>query len=68
MYAYTMQDADKIMVVQHGQVRETGTHDQLVEAGGVYSQLVRRQMTKSSSVVSMQAGRSRGSFASVGES
>ena len=56
------------MVVQHGQVRESGTHEQLVEAGGVYAQLVRRQMTKSSSVASMQHGRSRGSFVSLTDS
>lgn len=61
------QDADKIIVVQHGQVRESGTHDQLVEAGGVYAQLVRRQLTKSVSVASM--GRStRGSSLSLVES
>ncbi len=66
-YTNTMQDANCIVVVQHGQVREQGTHEQLLEAGGVYAQLVRRQLAKSSSVMSMQhaARGSRGSSMSL---
>ncbi|MBB5912413.1 ATP-binding cassette subfamily B protein [Nocardia transvalensis] len=31
--------ADRIAVVHHGRVAETGTHDELVAAGGIYSRL-----------------------------
>ena len=36
----TVQDAHRIVVIQHGQVAEQGSHEALLEAGGVYAQLV----------------------------
>lgn len=39
----TIKDADVIMVLDHGKVVERGQHDALLDAGGVYAQLVRRQ-------------------------
>ena len=35
----TIRNADKIVVLDRGQVVEIGNHDQLLEAGGVYAQL-----------------------------
>jgi ATP-binding cassette subfamily B protein/subfamily B ATP-binding cassette protein MsbA len=39
----TITHADQIVVVDDGQIVETGTHDQLLSAGGVYAEMVRRQ-------------------------
>ena len=38
----TIRDADQIIVLDGGRVVESGTHDQLVGAGGRYSTLVSR--------------------------
>ena len=35
----TVRGADRIMVLQDGEIIETGTHDQLVERGGLYAKL-----------------------------
>jgi len=40
----TIRDADEIIVMQKGRVRERGTHDELVKLGKVYKNLVGRQM------------------------
>jgi ABC-type multidrug transport system fused ATPase/permease subunit len=40
----TVTGADVVAVVEGGRVVESGTHGELVGAGGVYSQLVRRQV------------------------
>ncbi|WP_426244272.1 ABC transporter ATP-binding protein [Nocardioides sp. LHG3406-4] len=37
----TVRDADQIAVLDHGRVRELGTHEELLIAGGTYAQLVR---------------------------
>ncbi|MFT3788285.1 MAG: ABC transporter ATP-binding protein [Tepidisphaeraceae bacterium] len=39
----TVRDADRIVVMQQGQIVEIGKHDDLVARDGVYARLVRRQ-------------------------
>ncbi|MET9611501.1 ABC transporter ATP-binding protein [Kitasatospora indigofera] len=39
----TIRSADQIVVLDRGEVVELGTHDQLVEAGGRYAALLRRE-------------------------
>ena len=41
----TIRDADLIIVLDAGQVAETGTHDQLLAADGLYAQLVQHQLS-----------------------
>ncbi|KAB1216822.1 ABC transporter B family member 25 [Morella rubra] len=40
----TVQSADTVAVVADGQIVESGTHDELLSIGGVYTALVRRQL------------------------
>jgi ATP-binding cassette subfamily B protein len=35
----TVQNADRILVLHHGELREQGTHDELLELGGLYARL-----------------------------
>jgi ATP-binding cassette subfamily B protein len=43
----TVQNADRIVVMHHGEVRETGTHDELLAAGGLYARLHELQFAPS---------------------
>ncbi|WP_373492587.1 ABC transporter ATP-binding protein [Aquiflexum sp.] len=40
----TIQKADKIIVLHHGEIKEMGTHESLLELGGYYSQLHQMQL------------------------
>jgi ATP-binding cassette subfamily B protein len=39
----TIQNADKILVMHHGELREAGTHEQLLALGGIYATLYNLQ-------------------------
>ena len=36
----TIRDCNEIIVLEHGQIRERGTHDELYKLGGIYSRLI----------------------------
>ena len=40
----TVRDADKIIVMEEGKVVEMGRHEELLNAGGLYAQLISRQL------------------------
>ena len=39
----TIREADQILVIESGQVVETGTHEKLLAAGGLYADLYHTQ-------------------------
>ncbi|MGH7470575.1 MAG: ABC transporter ATP-binding protein [Longimicrobiales bacterium] len=43
----TVQNADRILVLQHGELREQGTHQELLERGGLYARLYELQFARS---------------------
>ena len=42
----TIKRANRIIVLHHGEVRESGTHKELLEHGGIYARLYELQFTK----------------------
>ena len=42
----TIREADQILVIEAGEVRERGTHDELLAAGGLYAELYRTQFAR----------------------
>ncbi len=40
----TVKNADRIIVLEHGMIAESGTHEQLVEQGGIYAAMYSRQL------------------------
>jgi ATP-binding cassette subfamily B protein len=43
----TIQNADQILVLHHGEVRERGTHSELLRRGGLYARLYELQFVRS---------------------
>lgn len=39
----TTKDADQILIMQHGEITERGTHEELIKKGGYYAELVKLQ-------------------------
>lgn len=45
----TVKDADTIIVMKKGEIKEVGKHDELVAKNGIYHKLVERQLSNSES-------------------
>jgi ABC-type multidrug transport system fused ATPase/permease subunit len=43
----TVQNADRILVLHHGQILEAGTHAELLDEGGIYARLYQLQFAHS---------------------
>jgi len=48
--------ADKILVVDQGRIVQSGTHAELLTAGGLYAELYRTQFEKQAAGVEQLAG------------
>jgi ABC-type multidrug transport system fused ATPase/permease subunit len=46
----TIRDADRIVVLDHGAIVESGRHDDLLAQNGTYARLVARQATLISTI------------------
>jgi subfamily B ATP-binding cassette protein MsbA len=51
----TLRNADQIIAIKDGVVAEQGTHDELLQRGGVYAQLCRMQFDKPTAATPQQA-------------
>jgi ABC-type multidrug transport system fused ATPase/permease subunit len=49
----TIRRADKIVVLEKGRIRETGTHEALIGLGGIYQRLHELQFEDAGTVVDL---------------
>ena len=64
----TVKDADEILVLDDGRVAERGTHGQLLERGGLYAQMYRRQLLEEELEVDVEQAEHERRVATEGES
>ncbi len=50
----TIVNADEILVMDHGQIKERGTHTELVNTGGLYAEMWRRQKEAADEIQKIQ--------------
>ena len=53
----TIREADKIVVMDRGEVKDSGTHEALLERGGIYADLYRLQFRDGKTVVDAKVAR-----------
>jgi ATP-binding cassette subfamily B protein len=58
----TIREADQILVIDDGQVRERGRHEELLEAGGLYADLYRTQFSRQAAGAGVHSGPPNGHF------
>jgi ATP-binding cassette subfamily B protein len=52
----TVRDADRILVLEDGRVVQSGTHEELLRAGGLYAQLYRTQFNAAQDDLGVDTG------------
>lgn len=63
----TVQDADRIIVLSAGRIRESGTHAELLQLGGLYKSLVERQLREEEVVRHEKTAAAAGTTTGVGK-
>jgi ATP-binding cassette subfamily C protein len=53
----TLQNADRIVVMDKGKIVETGTHEELLKSGGLYAQLYQAQFAEEAGLKAVQEAR-----------
>jgi ATP-binding cassette subfamily B protein len=62
----TIREADQILVIDGGEIRERGTHEELLTAGGIYADLYRTQFTRRPSEAEPTDGQADGNGSADG--
>lgn len=56
-----VQDADQIVVLDHGRIIEQGSHDQLLEKNGLYAEMYYREIEQAQEEIAGEESQSAGS-------